>query len=670
MSIEIWKSRIERAKSKQQEQHSIWENSIDLYNCQYFDKYFTPNSDRVDVHFANWYINNFIPLVYFRDPYIFVKGRSEKYFEFARTLETAINVYWKKLELKQQFKRVILSAALMPPGWIKVGYTAKIGQDVAELEEIRQKTLVQNIKSAITGVFKQEKNLTPEQQGVLNEYIEEEDIFATWIPSWNILMPEGYHLVSQMPYLIEIEDIPKVDFLANPLYKNKNKAKESSSLNIDETGGEKLRKPTYNKTSSGTDDETTIIRLYHIWDRRTNQRLVMSDYADDFHFKGKWSYDFHGFPYEPLIFDETLPSLDKSNPYPVNALIPILPQIKEQSNLRTQMVNWRKRASAIILAQKGLATEEDLAQIENTEGVQIALVGNIGAFQMSQTPNLPQGVFNIDDIIKQDLQMGTNMGQLMFQAQEGQRTATQAQIGQSGLQLKSSARVDCVEDLTNKVAKKLILLMWQFFDADKISEIIGEQVTPRMWLPLPEDIKERKRIMNAEIQIRIDAGATAPPKDETVDRKQLLDFASIVSTIAPEKLKKGKFVEKLTERFKFVKDVEQVIKTDEEGETMTAQEENQYMLQGMPQAVSPNEDHEIHIQVHSQIKDNPLAVEHISKHGAFMGIFPQAGVGSTPQQGDMRPPTKSTNPEIVRQGNTNQGDINQSVQNVGIGLEG
>ncbi len=35
---------------------------------------------------------------------------------------------------------------MMPPGWIKLGYTAKIGQDVAKTEEAKQKSLIKDIK--------------------------------------------------------------------------------------------------------------------------------------------------------------------------------------------------------------------------------------------------------------------------------------------------------------------------------------------------------------------------------------------------------------------------------------------------------------------------------------------------------------------------------------------
>lgn len=665
--LKIWKGRIERAYGLQQQQHSIWKDSIDLYNCVYFYRiYGGLDTERVDVNFANWYIDNLVPLVYFRDPFIFVRAEHNTWSAFSQTMETVINIYWRKLLMKQQFKRVIKSGLLMPPGWLKTGYTAKIGQDIAKLEEIEQKGLIKKIKEAITGVFRKEKEeLTPEEQGVLNQYIEEESIFANWIPSWNMLMPEGYQLVENMPYLIEIEDIPKIDFLANPLYKNKENIRPSREIKLN-SPSPNLNKPGY-QNIGGADSETDIIRLYHIQDRRDRKNYTISMQSQEPHFEGDWWSAKDGFDYEPLIFDETLPTLDKSNPYPPNVIIPILPQIIEQSQARTQMVKWRKRASAIILAQRGLATEEDMRQLEETDVVQLIQVSNIAAFQMSQISNMPSQIFDIDNIIKQDLQMGTNMGQLMFMAQQGQRTAAQANIAQSGLQLKASARVDVVEDFTVRVAKKIAYLLWNFYDREKISEIIGEQATVNMWPDLPDTPKERQRMIYSEIQFKIDAGSTAPPKDETVERKQWLDAMSIIATIAPERLNKEEAVKSIVKTFKYIKDINKIVISNDEGEMQTAMQENQLMTEGMLQAVSPNENHQIHIQAHSQMAGNEIIDEHILEHAKFMGLPMKSGVGSKPQKGDIRPPMKSSNPEIVRQGATKEEDIYQSVGNLGVG---
>lgn len=661
--ITTWKGRIGRSVSYQQKMHKQWKDAIDLYNCDYFERVAGGfDMERVEVNFANWYINSLIPLLYFKDPYIFAKARNDQWSSFAQTMEDMINLKWRKLRLKQQFKRVIHSGLLMPPGWIKVGYTAKIDEDVAKDDENKQKGLVESLKQVIKGVIGKDEKL-PEEQGILNMFIKEESVFSTWIPSWRILIPEGYHLISDMPYMIEIEDIALEDFKRNKLYKKDDSIKGTREVNTSDDGGNTIRTATYNKTPSKDKNDYEILRLFHIWDRRNQERLTVSMECAYPHFQGEWPYDMDGFPYKPLIFEETLPQEDKSNAYPPGILKSILPQLHELSLARTQMSKYRKRASAIIMAD-ATASEEDMRQVEETEAVQIIKVKMKEAFQMMSTPPLPPTVFQVEEIINQDLQMATNMGQLMFQPMAGQRTATQAQIGQQGLQIKAQARIDVIEDFTVEVAMSLAQTLWQFYDRQKVAEELGMPVSPAMWPDLPKDKLERKRVIQSEIQFRIDAGSTAPPKDETVDRKQLLDYASIISTIAPERIKKDEFCKELTKRFKFVKDVDKIIISNDGAEQEAAMKENQLLGADVPQVVGPNENHELHVQVHSQIQHPTRASDiHLQEHAQFLGMNNPQGA----QQGDTRPPMKSSNPEINRQGMTNQGDIYQSTQNVGVG---
>ena len=574
---------------------------------------------------------------------------------------------------------MILSAALTPPGWIKVGYTAKIGQDVAKIEEEKNKTFLQELKDILTGVFKKKpEELSPEEQGILNAYITEENIFSTWIPSWNILLPEGYQVIEQMPYIIEKEVVPKMDFLNNPIYGNKNDLPTRKIVRKETPTRETIHTAGYTNTDWEGDTEQDTITLYHVWNRREQERFTMSLEAQEKHFKGKWCYDIEGFPYRPLMFEDNLPSQDKSQPYPVNLLKPIMPQLVEKSFARTQMAKWRKRAASIIMAQKGLASDEDIKQITDTEAVMLVMVDNIGAFQMSQTPQLPNQVFEVDDVIDKDLQMLTSMGQLMFAPQAGTRTATQASIGQSGMQIDMAAAVDCIEDFTVDVATCIAQLAWQFYDREKLEEITGDKVTEKMWPDAPQDPEARRRMIRSEIVFRIDAGSTAPPKDETADKKQLLDLVSIVMSVAPERIKKGEFIERLLKRFKFAKDLNKVVISSDDDEARKAQEENQLMIQGHPQTVGPNEPHDVHIQQHVQAKGHPLVDQHIAAHGEKMGILGK-GKGKAQaqgeqqggaQQGDVRPPMQSTNPEINREGIPSNASISAGAKQLGAGSRG
>lgn len=682
-SLTVWKSRIIRAEALQQRVHEEWKTALDLINCEYFQKRTTPLEERVDVHFANWYYNNLVPLIYFRDPFIFCKSKNDEYVRFSETMEKALNASWGELKLKQQFKRVIGSALVMPPGWIKLGYTAKIGQDVAQIDKIKEKGVINDLKNAIKGVVegvsgKKKEDKLPEEQGVLNAYIKEESVFATWIPSWNVLLPEGYHLISNAPYIIEWEDIPVIDFLANPQYKNKDNLKGIREIgtNKDGSDGTVLNKvPFTNQVSFNDNEDTNIIRLFHIWDRRERKRFTVSKMAGYSHFEGDWPYDMEGYPYKELIFEEMLPSLDKTMPYPTNCIKPILPQIIEQSNARTQMAKWRSRSSALILAEKGRLSEDDMAQLEETDAVQICYVSSIAGLQMSQSPNLPTGVFDVDALIKQDLQQATSMGQLMFAPQKGTRTATQAKIGESGLQLKISAKQDAVEDLTVSVARGLAMLMWQFYDKDKVQELIGEEVSDDMWPELPEDKSERRRIIQ-QMQIKIDAGSAAPPKDDTVDKKQTLDMISIISTIAPERLRKDEAIKQVMKKFKFTKELDKMVITNDDEEEKAAEEENGFLVANHPQIVSPNTNHEIHLKVHAQAMakggDSAALHQHILDHAKFMGIGQgdkEKGGGGA-QKGDIRPPMQSSNPEISRKGNPTGADVMQAANNPGPGTNG
>lgn len=681
--VKLWKGLVQRSEGMQAYQHDEWNKAISLLDCQYFDKHMSRMDERIDVNFVNWYVSNLVPLIYFRDPYIFVKSKTDDWQRFAETLEKVVNATWKDQKLKQQFKRVILSALLQPPGWMMTGYTAKFDEDIAKVDENKEKGLIKSIKDVIKGVISKKDDKLPAEQGVLNQNIKEESIFADWIPSWNVLMPPGYHLVSKMPWICHYEDVAIMDFMVNPLYKNK---ENMHGIYKDDSisAGKAIRKVVYEDplNYSNIKDEITTIRLFHIWDMRSQKRFTISMACDKYHFEGDWPYDAEGFPLEPLSFEETLPSNRDSNyqkgPYPYNVVRPILPQVLENSNARTQMSAWRRRASAIIMAQSDMVTEDDMNQIQSSSAVQLIRVSNIAGFQMSQTPALPQGVFQVNEVIQEDLQMATNMGQIMFRPQQGQRTATQAQLAQSGLQLKVSAKQDCVEDFTVVIARRIAQMAWQFYDREKVQELIGEVVSDVMWPELPKDRKQRRQMIN-NMKIFIDTGSAAPPKDETVDRKQLLDFLQFAGTLAPERLNKDEVLKAGLKRWKFEKDLDKLVITNDEGEIQAADEENGLLTQNIPCIVSPNNNHILHLQEHAKAPVTTARDQHMLDHAKFGGLLPGTNGGASegnpqasqqaggPQKGDIKPPVPSTNPETQRQGIPSQNRVSATVQDMGAG---
>jgi hypothetical protein len=261
----------------------------------------------------------------------------------------------------------------------------------------------------------------------------------------------------------------------------------------------------------------------------------------------------------------------------------------------------------------------------------------------------------------------------MFAPQPGQRTASQAKIGQQGLQVKISAKQDVVEELSVKIARKVAQMVWQFYDRDKVEEIIGEKVSEQMWPDLPENKNERRKIIN-NLKCFIDQGSAAPPKDETTDKKQLLDAISVMQSIAPERLKKDEVLKAMIKKWKFDKDVGKLVLSNDDDEKKAAEEETKLMETNIPCITSPNNNHQIHLEAHAQGKKSPALAQHILDHAKFAGLLPgkqgpgsESGKDKKPQQGDKRPPMQSSNPEIVRQGNPSMGQIMGSAQNRGAG---
>ena len=120
--IKIWFQRIQRCEDLQAERHSEWKNAIKLYTGTFFGSPLHHDGTLSEVNFTFEFIKILIGSCYSRNPYIFVRARSNKWTAFAETMEIVINYQWREKQVKQKMKSVLLDAALQPPGWIEIGY--------------------------------------------------------------------------------------------------------------------------------------------------------------------------------------------------------------------------------------------------------------------------------------------------------------------------------------------------------------------------------------------------------------------------------------------------------------------------------------------------------------------------------------------------------------------
>ena len=649
--IKKWFGRIRRCEDLQATRDNERKQMVKLYVGEFFGSALKNNPEIIEENFVYEFMQILVSAIYARNPFIFVRTKNKRMGQFAETMEQVINHYWVDKEAKAKIKKAIVDAILQTPGFIEIGYflfTEK-GKAIKDIE-----SEFPELKSLGND------NKTEEEQGIIDETIRDDDVFINHLSPWDLLFPDGYHEIRECPYLIKRQTITLEQLLANPAYgQAKEKLRRRRTLNdhiSPVTAYNMKAMPVSNESAYlGVDEELVPVTLYHIFSRMDKKRFTLAEgLNEDTLSEGGWNYLIDGFPIYPLIFNEIPKTKDESNPFGLSDIKPMIPQLKELSLISSAMLKHRKRAGTLIVAKKGTISETEAAKIQNSSDVDLILLDDISeaALRAFTPPALPQDFYALRSMVVETLMRRSGFIQLLGSAR-GINTATQSDNIREGGQLKASEKVDTIEDFITHIARGLAGLIWQFKQNKKeIEEIIGEPVTEEMWPTLPEDENEARRIIQKGLLFSIEAGSTTPIKDKTIERKQKLDFVGIIKANFPGRLKDSVILPQILKDFEF-SDVQRALVSYDDQEIQAAQEENKLLLQGMKQVVSPNENHLLHLQVHSQAYQSPgLTItpqmdEHIMTTKQFYDI---QNPGLIPQKGDAKVASQTTTPDQNRTG--------------------
>ena len=638
--LQTWRVRIDHATRLQTVQHRKWLEAHWMVEGLWYQKQgFWIDPDATAVNYATAYVKTILAAIYARTPYIFIRARNTRYATFAQVMEDVVNYLWVELDLKAQIKRAIIDAVITGIGWVEVGYTATF-------ESFSPTDTQSGFLSRLLGTLK-----PPETQGVLNEFVKEQAAYALRLSPWKVFLAPGYHDIHAMPYLLVAEDIAPEDLKQHPLY--------AKALDIDGLKptrnvktGDQLISVSTRSTSSVNKSELLMVRLWHIWDRRGNRRFTLVDGSDQYVEPVEWPYCFEGFAQVPLIFNEIPETKDDANGYPMSDITPMIPQLKELSLLRTAMIRHRKRSGTIITTRKGAVTEEQRSKLQSGDDVTILEVDDPTGITNHSPPALPPDLYRINQQILADLDLIGGLSQVMVGAAPGKdRTATEVNITAQGTSLRTSEKVDVIEKFSMDIGRRLAAVAWEFLPREFIRELTGETaVTEAMWPPLPEEQSERRTIIQRELEFRLEAGATRPIKDRTIEREQKLRLINILMQTAPDLINRGTMMKQLLRDFD-MKEIDQIVIGDEQGEQQAAMQEEQLLAQNLPQVVGPNENHDVHLQVHAsaaqQAPPTQARDQHLMAHQqAKLAKSPQ----TRPQRGDEQGTRQAAVPDQLRQG--------------------
>jgi hypothetical protein len=658
-----WFARLEEAKSLQSVQHPQWRESLALYMGDWFKMQGASDPDATAVNYSTSYIKTLVDSTYARNPYIFVKPRHSRYVNFAYSLARMVNYYWRELNIKRQMKRAVFHTSLYGLSWLETGYTTQIGQfDLSLSAEGQQEELLFN---KLLGDNKQ-----AQQQGVLNEYIKAISPYAIARSPYRVLMAPGYQYATDMPYLFIAEDISPEDISNHPTYSKAIDTERVKPTRIINTYASLISGPVNPRRYSGSKDADIVMyRLWHVWDRRNMEHRVLVEDSDITIGPYPWSYSHEGFPLVPLMWNEPPESDKQAQPYPQGDLVPMLPLLRELNQLRTAMVRHRKRSGTVIIVPDTMS-EEEIKALKT--GDDVAIVKVSGAFieqiKPFSPPQLAPDVYRINERILADLDIVGGFSQTILGGQAAKDTlATEINTQNQSSAIRTSSKIDEVEAVSVDIARRLAANIWEFMPREKVRQLLGEtELTDSMWPQLPDDPDERREFIQSEILVEMEAGATQPVKDRTIERKQWLDTINVLMAIAPNRIKESELIKRTLEKFD-EPNIDSILISDDEIHMPSIQAENQLLAQGIPQVVTPDEPHELHLAEHGKLAQqgmaNPALDDHIAQHAAFYRQKgPQTGRG--PQQGDSAPQGGAVAPDAKRAGVPGEQDLTGPVGRV------
>lgn len=510
LSARDWVNYIDHGKKFRQEKiGSRWDSFVQLFKGDQEKPFQINPKIVVNVVFSN--ARTLLPALYTFDPHFIIKPRRRQDVKFAPIVEALINYEWKELSLKKQIRRAILDAYLLGYGIVKVGW---------QFETVRA---------------------DDKEVGLLesNEYVKEDRPFALRIsPRKFVIDPKAIDLETATWVAEEIKK-PLRDVKADPKYKHTRDMKGS-------------------KVEIGEGIEETEVTLYEIWDKKHERLMVVAEGHDEFLRDEDFPYAaMEGFPYEMLSFNEVPDEL-----FPIPDVSQYEQLQDEVNRNRTAMVNHIKRFVRILLYQKGVIQEEEADQIMKAEDAEMIGVTDINAVRFMEYAVTPPDWYNMDALLKGDIQMVSGITELQRGGKSDAKTATEASIKNLYTQSRIGDYLDLIETWLSNVARKLIQLMQENMEASDVQIITGEEL---MKLGLVKSKEEAnlwqfsREEIQGEYRVTIEAGSTAQSAD-AMRIKQSLDTYNLLANA--QEVNRKALIKKVLEALGW-KDAEELLLSDQ-----------------------------------------------------------------------------------------------------------
>ena len=637
--IEFWAGCIENSRKYMRARHKVWRDLLKTYDLD-FDVPGLGDDKIVKISRMYPLARQIIASVSFNYPHVYFKVEEPQRQFISDILERVANAALEQMDAKREVQQAIFDALFCSVGWIKFGYNPPGDDDIVA-------------------------------PYVVNDSMENDFPYVTRVSPFNIFLDPltPPHKLSHARFIIEKMLVPLEFVKEDKRFVTRRQIQAMS----EETSGDGFITDFEDAAHSDEQDAVTqskergdMVVLYEIHDRMHKKRITFADGVkepieevdhpmlamepvtepDPFTGEPMMTGEFEkgagylvdgGFPYHALKFDQTERSFYGQPP--MNYIADTQKLIIESVSRRADLL---KRFQRIVLAsRREREANQDLGDtLEEGRDGQIIWVEdpntsmkelNFGAPPPDQL-GLEHTAHNLEEQSLNVSQIAMGGGPKV--------TATQASLQASFSQVNREWMQLRVADTYKAIVRNTLRMM---ADARYTPENFLVNVAQDAQDPVFEAVS--RDLLRVRFKVDIVAGSMQP-LTEQLEREDALQLFSYISNL-PE-VNRLEAIKGLFKAFR-VQDPDKYLAQDENADAIKAAnlENVAYLIVGGDPGVTPEEDHQVHLQVHQQLQQLPqfqqmlpmqqqqvmqIAQQHMAQHQQYLqqmaqGVQPQAPGG-------------------------------------------
>ena len=509
---------------KNEQYDKLWRGLIDLYRGKHFTEADLSYEDKIMVNVAFATKNVIAPAVSINHPQFSVLARREEEAAAADLAEQGLNFWWHRYRFHPEVRRAVDDWIILGHGWVKVGWKYEQGEEPVSDEERDQ--------------------MLKEQMGQVNEFLDSNPEFDGETPDLEDVA-EGLPATKQVTHTDEpfVERVSPFDVFvdpeatcpadmrwiaqrivmplevakANPAYKPGVRKRLEGDSSLNPRWRDQLESGNPTRKIADSQKRVTVYEFYDLLNGRLS---VFCKDADEFLVDPAPLPYAYGNPFV-MLRNYDVPDFF----YPVGDLEMIAPIQAELNEVRSDMMNHRKRYARAYVARSTALSTEARNTLEADYDNRIVYVDDDNTplsdiIQPIPITSVDSQMYGYSNTIENDIDSVSAVSEYQRGGEaETRRTATEAAMIQDAVNARSQDKLSTLEVWLSDVAERVLKIFQQYMEGEQMVRIVGE--AGFAWQPF-----DRQQIQG-EFDFLVEAGSTQP-RNESQRRQQALMLANVM----------------------------------------------------------------------------------------------------------------------------------------------